>query len=79
VSDRWPRGEWERRKASILEDVRILQAEVNEQRENVQMLKDRGHDSPARALEHHITRAEILIKEVVEGFEEVEEGEDYYA
>lgn len=66
----WTVEEWERRKASLLEDVRILQAEIDEQREDVKMLRERGHDMPAEVMEHHIKKAEAIIERVIEGFEE---------
>lgn len=64
----WTPEEWNRRWASILEDRRVLEAEIAELRADAQMLRDRGHEVPAQ----HIDKAIHIAEELVETIDEAE-------
>jgi DNA-binding transcriptional MerR regulator len=65
--------EYERRKASLEEDVRVLEAHLAEAQEHADMLRERGHEYPADVLEASIQWAR---NQIAEGRAKIEEAED---
>jgi hypothetical protein len=59
--DKWTPEEYERRLASWEEDVRVLEAQLEETRAEAEFLRKQGHDFPAEVMEHSIKKAEEMI------------------
>ena len=68
----WTPEEYERRKASLDEDVRVLEAELAEGQENADMLRERGHEYAADVMEASIQWAR---NRIAEGRAKLEEAE----
>ena len=62
--------EWEHKKASLLEDVRILRAMNQEMQENADMLRERGHEAAALHMETGIVEAEAIADKIETALEE---------
>lgn len=63
MSETFTPEEWERRMASLREDARIVQAEINENQRNVDWLRGLGHDFPAEVLQQGVDKAQATLDE----------------
>ena len=71
----WSPEKWRQRKASLEEDIRILEAQVAEINDMAEMLRERGIDKAALHAEAAVMEFDALLADMREKLEEANEHE----